>query len=365
MFKHFSSQSQVGLSKRDIKKLDELKATRIMVVGSYGQDLTAHAIEGVLSEKLQVSNFVISSPSGSDFSKFIKSVNKHDDVIIIRANQTKSGDILRLASILKPTVGVITGISRSHVPKGTAVKSIVESYLELGHYMAGKTVYKNRGSGIVSAFTSYTDEAAYDHTRIGECIAQDIKMTPEKGLSFNFECAGKSLQIRSRLIGEDAIAACLVAAKIGLDYELDAEQIESGLKKLVPTKHSMEPHKVGGGWLINDTSNNHPEGIAIGLRFLKDCKASKRIYATAGLVDSNHNIKDSHTMIGHLVASSSDLVYLVHNQMTEYIVAGLSEAHYAGEILYVNNPLEFYQQIEKFIGDGDVLLIQNHWPGDK
>lgn len=365
MFKLFSSQSQIGLSKRDIKKLDELKATRIMVVGSYDQDLTAHAIESVLSEKFQVSNVVVNGSDKSNVGKFIKSVNKHDDVVIIRVNQSASGDILRLASILKPAIGVITGISRSHVPKGTEVKSVVENFLELNHYMAGKAVYKNRGSGIVSAFTSFNDEYAYDNTRIGECVAQDIKMTPDKGLSFNFECRGKTLQIRSRLIGEDGVSACLVASKIGLDYGLEVENIESGLKKLVPSKNSMEPHKVGGGWLVNDMSNDHPEGIAIGLRFLKDCNASKRIYATAGLVDSNHNIKDSHTMIGHLVASSSDLVYLVHNQMTEYIVTGLNEAHYAGEILYVNNPTEFYQQIEKFIGDGDVLLIQNHWPGDK
>lgn len=351
-----------NLWRRDIKKLDELKATRILIAGSYLKELTAEAIKCVLSEKLSASVITINKPAKSQVPMLLKSINKNDDVAIVVCDYIDDDNILNLSGIIKPTIGVITGISRSHIKKHQNTRQVTDSYFELNHYMAGKPVYKNRGSGLVAASSSSVDPFAYDNNGIGDNKVENIRMSPEKGTFFELSINGKRLNIQTRIIGEDAIGVCLVAAAIGVDYGLSEEEIESGLKKLVPFDSCMEPKKVNGGWLIDDTSNSHPEGAAVGLRFLKDCKASRKIYATSGLDDETHNVKSTHNLLGHLISASADVVYLVKNNVSDYILEGLTEARFEGDLLYINNPKEFYANPEKYMSEGDVMLIQNPWP---
>jgi len=346
----------------DIKKLDELKATRILIVGSYLKELTSEAIKCVLSEKLSISTVTINKPLKSQAPLLLKSINKNDDVAIILCDYVDDNNILNLSGIIKPTIGVITGISRAHIKKHQNARQVSDSYFELYHYMAGKPVYLNRGSGLVAAFTSSIDPLAYDKNGIGDNKLENVRMSPDKGTFFEINIKGRQLKIETRIIGEDAIGVCLVAAAIGIDYGLSDAEIENGLKKIVPLDHIMEPKKVNGGWLIDDTSNSHPEGAAVGLRFLKDCQAKRKIYATAGLDDETHNVKSAHNLLGQLISSSADLVYLVKNNVSDYVIEGLKEAHFGGDIQYVNNPSEFYNSPEKYMSEGDLMLIQNPWP---
>jgi UDP-N-acetylmuramyl pentapeptide synthase len=80
------------------------------------------------------------------------------------------------------------------------------------------------------------------------------------------------------------------------------------------------------------------------------------------LVDQGDESEQVHTEMGQLIAvSKPDLVVLMQNSVTAFIVAGLEGAAYKGELHIETKPLEFYTNLKHFVAAGDVVVMQNDW----
>lgn len=67
--------------------------------------------------------------------------------------------------------------------------------------------------------------------------------------------------------------------------------------------------------------------------------------------------------MGRLIAEAvPDMVVLIQHSVTQDIQKGLEEAGYKGELLIENDPLNFYQNLNLFVANGDLVMLQNDWP---
>jgi len=86
------------------------------------------------------------------------------------------------------------------------------------------------------------------------------------------------------------------------------------------------------------------EGMKAGLSLLKDLPAKRKLYVTPGLVDQGDLAAKVHNELGRLIATSSvDVVVLMDNSVTKYIIEGLKAGNYKGETLVEEDPLAYYQ----------------------
>jgi UDP-N-acetylmuramoyl-tripeptide--D-alanyl-D-alanine ligase len=141
------------------------------------------------------------------------------------------------------------------------------------------------------------------------------------------------------------------------------EQIKAGLAKTKPFEHRMQPRKLAGGaWVIDDTYNGNIEGLRAGLELLKALPGTRKWYVTPGLVDQGPETVDVHRELGSLIAAAGPaVVVLMKNSVTNYIMDGLHDAMYTGEVRIENEPLKFYTNLESFLAAGDIALLQNDW----
>jgi UDP-N-acetylmuramoyl-tripeptide--D-alanyl-D-alanine ligase len=124
----------------------------------------------------------------------------------------------------------------------------------------------------------------------------------------------------------------------------------------------MQPYQLDGAWIVDDTYNGNIEGIRAGTELLKELPGRRKIYVTPGLVDQGKESKRVHQEMGGLIAAASpDIVVLMHNSATPYIVQGLQSAGYAKETIIEDDPLGFYVNLAAFVATGDVVLMQNDW----
>ena len=49
------------------------------------------------------------------------------------------------------------------------------------------------------------------------------------------------------------------------------------------------------------------------------------------------------------------------NSTTEFIESGLRTGGFSGDLLIVDSPLRFYENLDQFVAKGDVVLMQNDW----
>jgi UDP-N-acetylmuramyl pentapeptide synthase len=153
----------------------------------------------------------------------------------------------------------------------------------------------------------------------------------------------------------------MVAIDIADSVGISIPDIYEGVKRTKPFEHRMHPRHLHGAWLIDDTYNGNSEEVKVGLTLLKSLDAKRRVYVTPGLVEQGNKTREIHEEIGRQIAEVADVVVLMKNSVTDYISDGLLDGKYKGRLLVVDDPLEFYNNIDHFIASGDVVLMQNDW----
>jgi len=135
------------------------------------------------------------------------------------------------------------------------------------------------------------------------------------------------------------------------------------VSSIMPFEHRMQARPMNGGWLIDDTYNGNIDGMEAGLALLAKLPAKRKIYVTPGLVDQGRETESVHVRLGEAIAKAApDLVVLMKHAVTNYIVEGLEKAKFKGETRIEDDPLDFYNNLDKFIAAGDLVMMQNDWP---
>ncbi|NTW61946.1 hypothetical protein HGB25_00850 [Candidatus Saccharibacteria bacterium] len=347
--------------KRAKRILASHKGHRIAIAGSYGKTTAKEIIASVLSEgkKVAFTPGNMNTPIG--ISRFVSTLRGDEEVLIFELGEEKVGDVKRLCELVKPDVGVITGINEAHLSSFGTLENTASTIFELRDYLGDRTVYKNCESPLVATRIDCTDEYAYGRHGTDGWKASGGKVDFH-GTKFVAQKGKRKIMVHSGLLGLHQIGIITVAIAIAESLGLTDHQIVSGISKTVPFEHRMSPTQLGGATVIDDTYNGNSEGVHVGLDLLKSLPAKRRIYVTPGLVDQGSKTKEVHVTIGKQIATVADITVLMKNSVTDYIVEGLKSGGYDGKLVVIDNPLEFYTNLDHFVASGDIVLMQNDWP---
>jgi UDP-N-acetylmuramoyl-tripeptide--D-alanyl-D-alanine ligase len=337
------------------------KGKKIAIAGSFGKTTTKEILATVLSESLNVAATPGNMNTPLGVSRFARKLTGREDVLIVEFGEGKVGDVTELCQLSQPTMGIITGINEAHLQNFKTLDQTVATIFELKDYLGKDAkIYKNKGNDLVASQISTSDTLAYDESGVdGWKVSSAV--TSLEGTSFVAKKGSKVIHAHTQLIGLYEVGVTVAAISIADSFGLSTKQIEAGLANIKPFEHRMEPRRLHGAWVIDDTYNGNSDGVKVGLALLKDTKAKRRIYVTPGLVEQGAKTEEVHNMIGKLTATSADVVVLMENSVTDFIVKGLDDAHFKGELILVSDPLEFYTNMEQFVAAGDVVLMQNDW----
>lgn len=342
------------------KKLAQHKGVRIAIAGSYGKTTAKEILLATLShsKKVRATPGNMNTPIG--ISRFIQTLDGDEDVLIFELGEERVGDVAELARLTNPQIGIITGINEAHLSSFKSIDQTVATIYELADFVAPEALYQ-----------SYDNDKVREAGRPGIAYSregvQDYKVknvtTSIEGTMFDLKSKDETLHIQTRLIGEHTIGVTAVAAAIARRLNLTKDEVEAALQGVVPFKHRMEARQLHGAWIIDDTYNGNIDGIKAGLAFIRNQTAKRRIYVTPGLVEQGDKTEEIHIEIGRQIAKSNvTITVLMKNSVCGYIKRGLEEAGFKGELMEIDDPLEFYTNLEYFVAAGDMVLMQNDWP---
>ncbi|TAL14242.1 UDP-N-acetylmuramoyl-tripeptide--D-alanyl-D-alanine ligase [Patescibacteria group bacterium] len=356
---------QLPREKAIIKEAHEIfaahPATRIAVVGSFGKTTAKEILATVLSEGLNVAATPGNMNTPIGISRFARKLSGKEDVLVIEFGEGKPGDVKELSQLSQPTMGIITGINESHLESFKSLESTISTIFELVDYVGkNATVYKNKENDILADLVSPKDTFGYSHTGVNGWQVSDLE-TDLHGTTFTIKKDKTVIHAHTKLIGLHTVGVTVAAVSIAHDLGLSVQQIEASLKKIQPFEHRMDPRQLHGAWVIDDTYNGNSDGVKAGLALLKNTKAKRRIYVTPGLVEQGNKTEQVHIKVGEQAAKSADVVVLMKNSVTDYIMNGLKNAGFKGQLIIIDDPLEFYTNLEHFVAAGDVVLMQNDW----
>jgi UDP-N-acetylmuramoyl-tripeptide--D-alanyl-D-alanine ligase len=341
-------------------KLTAHPGLKIAVAGSYGKTTMKEILLSVLSagKKVAATPGNMNTPLG--ISRFIQSLSGDEEILIFELGEYYPGDIAALCQMVKPTMGILTGINEAHLSKFKSLELTTATIFELVDYLTDLPTYKNGENQLILGRADTSDPLLYSKTGVNGWSVGQIKID-HTATSFLATRENVQIQVRSGLLGSHEIGPLVAALDIASRVGLSPSQIRDGLALTAPFDHRMQPRKVAGAWIIDDTYNGNRDGILAGLAWLAAVPAKRRIYVTPGLVELGDQTQAIHEAIGSRIGAVADVVVLMKNSTTNYIVTGLKAAGFTGDLTIVDDPLRFYTNVDQFVAVGDVMLMQNDW----
>lgn len=336
------------------------KATKIAVAGSYGKTSMKELLKTVLSEGKVVAATPANKNVAISHARFAQKLTGKEEILVIEYGEGAPGDVARFTKNTHPDKGIITGLAPAHLDQYPSLAAAGKDIFSLAKYVGAENAYVNSDSSAIKDFIRSGMHGYSQHGVLGWRVS-DIRLD-FMGTKFTMKKGSHILKLHSGLLGRHQVGPLALVAALAMDLGLSARQVELGIGKTTAFEHRMQPRALRGAWILDDTYNGNIDGMKAGLKLLAELPAKRKTYVTPGLVDQGQETKNVHQELGKAIAEAKpDKVVLMHNSAAPIIEASLKEAGYRGELQIERQPLDFYTNLEHFLANGDVVMLQNDW----
>lgn len=350
------------------KKLESHKKMIVIgITGSYGKTSVKNILSVMLSEKYSVcaTPFSYNTPLG--LSKTILNNLKNDDEVLIAEMGAKYvGDINYLCEMVKPNIGLITGIGNQHLATFGSQENLINTKFELVEGIkTGGEIYFNVDGQMAGEMYDRTKIKKYGTTinsNSGDYFVSDIKLT-ERGSEFVLHLKDEKITCETALLGKHNISNILVCSALCYNMGVDSKSIKLAISKLVPSAHRLAIIPSQNSLVvIDDAYNGSVEGTKAALDTIKEF-STKKIIITPGLVELGKEQFNSNFEMGRQIADVCDYVIINGVVNFEAIYAGLEFAGFdTSKILRAGSLKQSIEVLNSVAKAGDVVLFENDLP---
>jgi len=345
--------------------LSTLDVLKIAVTGSVGKTSVRDMIYYALSEKY------VCGRNLKNYNNFIGlpiSIFQFDDdteAVVLEMGMDRFGEIDRLAGIVKPHIAVITNIGMSHIENLGSRDGIFRAKMEVAEHI---TAYNDMHSGMLvfpcdeEFLTRERTAGDYKQIIIGEdgrseYIISDVDDFGLEGIQFNLEHKQDCHKIRLNVPGRHNAVNAALAMAVGNAAGLSAEEIQRGLLKTELTGSRLRKVKTDRLSIIDDTYNANPDSMKSALKVLELSEAKGKKTAILGdMLELGDESERQHYGVGLFAAGLKIDNLVAIGERAEKIAEGAKGREI--EVLYYENKEEFFKDVDRFAGIGDIILVK-------
>lgn len=315
------------------RKREETKDLIVIgITGSYGKTSTKEILATILSEKFRVLKTKEHTNAEIGIAKTIlRDLKPEHQIFIAEIGAYERGKIKQVCKMLRPKIGILTGINEQHMSTFGSQENIIKAKYELIESLP------EDGTAFFNAKNQYCREL-FKRTNIKKILYGNESATFEN---------------------QNIEAAIAVAKELGMTDEeiLEAEKgIDEKFLKLQVKKGRNEIN------FIDSTYSANPDGVIAHLDYLKTLSGRKVIVMPC-LIELGPASSGIHRKIGRKIAEICDLAIIVTKDYFREIESGAIEAGMPpNNILLIENPKKIIEKIKNYCGTGDTVLLEGRIP---
>lgn len=361
------------------KKMEQFKdLTVVGITGSYGKTSTKEFLTTILSQKFNVLSTKEHQNSEIGIAQTIlKDLNKNQEIFVVEMGSYKKGGISLLSSIVKPKIGVVTGVNEQHLATFGSMENLLSA--EGGRELAGSL--PKGGSIILNGDNKYCLDLYKRIMRYGLPISAKI-YTAKKGkidsdiwaeditvkkdsisfvfVSNNKEAAHFNVNVLGSHNVQNILSACLVARELGMNLE----EITRAIKNIKQEQAGMLLKKgVHGINIIDSSYSSNPDGVIAELDYL-NVFSEKKVIVMPCLIELGKESEKIHENIGKKIAKVCDMAIVTTKERLADIKRGaILNGMPENKIIFSENPKEIFNIITTFCKEDDAVLLEGRVPG--
>jgi len=352
--------------KRDVARakeiLETIKPIVIGVTGSYGKSTTKEFIAHLLSQKYKVAKTIGSQNTVLGVARcIIDGVRADTEFLVVEMGAYKKGEVRAISEIVRPSIGVVTGIEPQHLSLFGSVENIKAAKFELIETLA------DNGMAIFNFSNPFCQELAKKARKLSKRLSvldyyqTKIVSKTINGISFEVYEGKDRKRLYAPVMGEHFVenlgGAILIARKLGVSWE----KIKKGCKTLEMPDKTMAVYKLkGGSYIVDDSYNSTPRGFSSALAYLRLFPNSEKVVITPGVIELGSVSGGVHRKLGKEMAMIVDEIILTDSEFERDLAIGLGLKR--NKLLVMKDPIVLENKIKGMINKGSVILLEGKVP---
>jgi UDP-N-acetylmuramoyl-tripeptide--D-alanyl-D-alanine ligase len=346
----------------------------VAVTGSNGKTTTKEMLAALLGTR-----WTVLKPDGSLNNQWglpltLLRLSPDHQVLVVELGTNQPGEIASLASLCRPTVGVVTTVAAAHTEalktlegvraeKAALVRAIPADgavVLNSDDPLVGTMAAEARGRVITAGFGPRAQVRAVGDIleRVGEVV-------------FTLEIEGRRGAVKLAFSGRHNVTNALLSAGAGVALGLAFDEIVAGLEAARPLKGRMIWRRAGSVRILDDTYNANPasvgaalDAVAAARRAPADSVADgtspgrgRLVVALADMLELGGFAPEAHREVGRRVAALGTAEFVGAGPLMRHAVdaareAGLLDSH------HVETFEDTVALLLKRLVPGDTLLVK-------
>jgi UDP-N-acetylmuramoyl-tripeptide--D-alanyl-D-alanine ligase len=320
-------------------------STKDFTRGALESSFAVHATSGNLNNRIGLPMTLLTTPADAQ-------------VVVVEMASNEPGEIRILTGIARPTHGIVTTVSESHLEKLGSVEGVLEEKLDL---VRGLPPEGTAVVGDVPPPLSARTRELHPRTRVaGWSQRADTDLRPAqvtvdtKGKhSFDWRGARVTLSGPGRHLVQNALLALAMAELFAVEPGAAA----AGVSSVQPGWMRGQVEGVGGLTLLLDCYNANPLSVRAALELLElQTEAPRRVAVLGSMFELGEQSSALHAdVLRYVLARNVDLVVAIG-------AFAAAASHVPGApggptLLTAESPMDAYARLKEYlVGDEAVLL---------
>ena len=344
--------------------LQSLSATKIAVTGSYGKTSVKSYLELLLSAKYAT----LASPENYNtplgVAKTMEQATGREEMFVLEMGARRKGDILELCEMVRPDIGVITGIAPQHLETFGSIENVLaeKSVLEKSVAEQNPVFYNLTDPLVRSLYEKRQGKKMGVGYEDADYLISDVRFSAQ-GSSFALSKGDKTERITMPCVGAACVVNFSLAAAVALDLGVSWEDIVLAAKRAYPPAHRFDVVKSGDVTVIDDSYNVNPVGASVALDSLKLFEGKRKIVYTSGMVELGKEEENLNFALGEKIANIASVAIVAEGRYGDAVARGIKAK--GNVALYrVPDTKAASALFSTILKKGDVLLIMSDLPRD-
>ena len=241
---------------------DHVSPEVIAITGSNGKTTTKELVSAILSRKFRVLATKGNLNNHIGVPLTLLSLT-NEDVAVVEMGANHAGEIMTLAGIARPDLGLITNVGKAHLEGFGTVSGVLDAKGELYEFLAGTggkafvdgsdpvLMEKASGTGVEILVVGADENLPVTAGIIGQ--------SPFLELILNIE--GKEYQVKTGLVGAYNLQNVRLAAAVGYQFGIPGEDIAGAIASFRPENHRSQVVEGDSNRVILDSYNANPTSM--------------------------------------------------------------------------------------------------------
>lgn len=337
----------------------------VAVTGSTGKTTTKDMMAAIFASRHRVVHTRGNFNNEIGLPLTLLDADRDTEVLVVEMGMRGPGEILSLAAIARPQVGVITNVSPVHLERLGSIDNIAAAKRELIEALpADGVAVLNGDDPLVRAMA---DHARGSVLLYGMQPDNDVRATAvvghgEAGSRFALQYRDRSTTIKLPIPGLHNVMNALAAAGAAFALGLTADDVARGLVQIGRHRSPMRMEITttpGGVRVINDAYNAGPASMAAALELLSTMTGGRRIAVLGDMLELGPISRQSHADVGRDAARLGiDALVAVGDYASTMITAAVGAGMSAARTIGCRDSAEAAEVVRRLVEPGDIVLIK-------